>query len=151
MAYTSADDSQTWSMPARSMSYGNLETLSQQQQQQQQYSHQQPGQHHHDYPDRPSVPYSHPQALGASGTITSTPVSGSMPASAVAHGLPYGYSQTWDSMYRAPGAGPEAALQGQAFQQPFYAEPVSLQQIKEENGPGAVNYYHHGPGSQIPR
>jgi hypothetical protein len=144
LAYTSADDAPTWTVPTRAMSYGHIETLA-----------------HHDYQDRAAAQFPHPHTLDTSAAITSTTISTPLSAPIIGHGMPnYGYQQQWNSVYRTPASLPSDSLQGQgqAFAPQFYPtnNPHSLQQMKEEHLPGTSQYagtpgFYQAPDSQVMR
>lgn len=116
--------------PARSMSYGNIEGLSQPY----------PGQGlgiHHDYPRRTS-PYPYPSSIDTNASaIHATTLGSSTSAPLSAPIMPNHsyYPPTWNSYDHQSQQGPPMPMPGRSMSAQWYAEPGHLDRVQEEGAP----------------
>lgn len=137
MSYGPHHDGQGWAPPTRSMSYGNIEGLSQHF----------PNQHlatQHDYRGR-SSPYSYPSQIETPGPMhgTSHPESAGPLSAPIVHSTPnYGYPPAAWNPYAMHGTSNEIpGQQGRSMTGHYFTEPTALGQVEEETVPPMQQYH----------
>jgi hypothetical protein len=124
--------------PTRSMSYGNIEGLSQP------YPGHGLGIQHHDFSRRTS-PYPYPTSIDTNpSTLHTTTVGGSTSAPLSAPIMPNQYyPPAWNTYEGVQGQGPPMQVSGRSMSVQWFAEPGHLDRVQEESAP-PVEYVQHG-------
>lgn len=132
--------------PARSMSYGNIEGLSQP------YPGQGLGIQQHDFSRRTS-PYPYPTTIDTSAATTHATTAGSSTAAPLSAPIVPNqyYSPAWNQYDGVQNQGPPMQMPGRSMSVQWYSEPGQLDRVQEEGAPPVsfnpqgMQQYYSGP------